>query len=108
MPSTAERILPELDPSPVRCPDCGDHHVHLENVAVHQDRRLHVVERAGVIESEIPTSSGRGSAVEVRFVCESGHLFALRFHFHKGVTSYEVIDRGECAAGVIPSELWRD
>lgn len=103
-------VMPDLDEwdGPLDCPMCGEEKVHLEAVGVHQDRALTTVRRVGTTHEESPTTSGRGSAVEVRFWCEDGCRFALRFSFRKGVTTIDTIDRGKVPVGGGPEELWRD
>ena len=91
----------------VRC-QCGEDNVHLESVSVLQDRALTVITSAGATHDEAPASSGRGSIVEVRFACESGHRFARRYRFHKGKTYLDDVPRPDWEDGQFPATLWRD
>ena len=90
----------------VHCPICfNQDYVHMVDVAVNQGGDTTIVEYGGARLEERP-ASGRGSLVTVRMVCESSHLFALEFQFHKGQTFARTVQLGTVEQ--FPSTLWRD
>ena len=91
----------------VFCP-CGSECVHLGPVRVHQDHRADVVTRHGVETATTPTSSGRGSTIEIMCWCEADHEFSIRLSFHKGTTTLTVSPPVHANVETPRVTLWRD
>lgn len=91
----------------VLCPECGSNFTHIEEVRVLQKNRTDTVGVGGHVEGPGESRPDRGSAVEVRMWCESGHSFSIWLSFHKGNTTMFASPRGEHPEEH-PSELWRD
>jgi hypothetical protein len=90
------------------CPICGLNCNHLEAVAI--NRGGSVVEiRGNRPPAEIASlPTGRGSSIWIDLICECGHLWTLRYQFHKGVVSFEFVSRGGSSPDEHVEEFWRD
>lgn len=96
----------------IACPCCGSSNVHLGELMVDQGNTLtrHV---GGEVYTVAKPASARGSVVRQEMWCESGHVFAYQYSFHKGNTFVELetgewdrcLDDETCFS---PQELWRD
>jgi len=98
----------------VLCPVCGFDYAYLSKVIIDQGKWVTVVDgRNDTLREENPPAHQRGSNVSVCMACEEGHLFAVRFGFHKGITYLHclhtaTIEDGEGFSEEMPPSLWRD
>jgi DNA excision repair protein ERCC-4 len=78
--------------TPTVCPICGCDCVHIGPVRVLQNDVETIVDRRADRVRE-KRNHGRGSVVTIDFYCESNCAFAYQFSFHKGTTTFRVIER---------------
>ena len=91
------------------CPICACDNVHINGVAVHQNKTSTVITNdttrvVGSKDADEP-SFRRGSIVNLMFSCESGCGFRYTFRFHKGAV---LVDLESCPDMADAPELWRD
>lgn len=100
-------IVEEGEPC-LACPVCGFSYVHPVGVRCNPAgamKGLVAIDYAGIRwDAEVPVS-GRGVLIELRFVCEAGHVFGYEFHFHKGQTQ---VARSQCPDNFIQRTIWRN
>lgn len=93
------------------CPVCAFEYVHLQSVEVDQGASIATVDASGcrLVGRDTAKIAQRGSLIRLRMWCESGHVFAQVFRFHKGMTfvRVDVEDAVEDDIGSL-DELWRD
>jgi len=90
------------------CPVCGFEYVHPIGVNVNPAGRgggMVDITADGVAMTRVLAPDGRGVTVAIRYGCEDGHLFELRFHFHKGNTEVSLKPVG---TGREWKTIWRD
>ncbi len=76
------------DPA-MACPVCGDEYVHPVRLACWSPgtaNGLVVIDSDGLTVDPHAPPMDRGVTIDLTFVCEQGHLFQYRLHFHKGNT----------------------
>jgi hypothetical protein len=111
----AEIEFPEMEWGRiVECPRCGDYGTsHLVAVEVSQGQERYVIKADGPHRDMSGETGLRGSSIRVVFDCENGHLFQIRFVFHKGST-FEAkqflvdYDPEDGPPQELAGELWRD
>ncbi|MBX6753655.1 MAG: hypothetical protein IRY86_05465 [Thermorudis peleae] len=91
------------------CPVCGFECNHPIRVVVNRGGVVDVIE--GWTDppqrfQTFPTDSG--SSIWLEFAGECGHLWALHFQFHEGVTVVVEEARGTDSGGALFAEFWRD
>ena len=81
-------VVLEYEPM-LACPHCGEVNIHPTSVRCNPAGELHGqvrIEEPGVLWNGNAEPDGRGVRMELMFWCESGHAFAVEFHFQKGNT----------------------
>ena len=95
----------------VSCPhpgcSMGDAGIHPVGVEVNSGGVITDVDHGGTRITR-GKADGRGVTIVIRFVCEEGHEFRVRFHFHKGSTGFEIIPTGDPEAYAFEPTIWRD
>ena len=87
------------------CPVCWDACQHPVEVSINAGGALTLVTYHGIRKRKT-AAEGRGVVVRITFECEEGHRWVLRWRFHKGVTYWDVEEKGEWEDGGCLT-IWR-
>lgn len=100
----------------ILCPVCGSDRTYPWalrcNPAGQQGGEVTITDQ-GIQHDHLVAPEGRGVAIEIDLACESGHVFAAKFHFHKGRTTLSQLflydEGGDKISGVFGKQIiWRD
>ena len=116
-PGTPDRHPIRIDHKPINevvliCPVCGMDYVHPVGLTCHAAGARNTslrVDAHGVSLDPHSAPMGRGVTITLECLCESGHRFDYRFHFHKGQTFLEAdVSKKELPFEEQPKTIWRD
>lgn len=82
----------------VCCPVCACENCHIEKVAAYpvKGETEYIIDKSGsTSNSHFPEPGMRGAVVKMQMYCEYGHIFDLKFQFHKGETTLALEPSGE-------------
>lgn len=81
------------DETTLKCPECGDEHLHIVSVDVHRGNDKTTISNEAITVKEEKNET-RGVTITLEYVCENGHHGKIIFQFHKGMSyvTHESLD----------------
>lgn len=97
----------------VFCPVCDCECCHIEKVSVYpiKGKKEYVINKSGVSSAKhFPDLGMRGALIKIQMFCEYGHIFDLKFQFHKGETTLTWAKSGDYdgMSKKNKDDLWRN